>query len=489
VIRNLFDPSKKWVSPTPQKNGKYYGLFDKMSPDEKVGATPSEKGKNGGLNVQATPSRKNGTSNIQATPSRKIGNVNWDELPFASTHKHSRTPTSSAKRHMLNKYISVTTPSKPRDGNGPDAARTPSSSVSKIHFPTPSYLKRDGGRVIGGGEEFLSPPTVRGPRKPLGRGLSSILADLRQMHDDAQDEELEDLREVENEMEGGTSTTSKPKPKSNPKKIAPTASKIDPKPRAEVEEEIQVEDSQTNHLLSGFDDESKFDSDPETLNRDGNEKLGRDGQPLRIYKKKGQKRTTRRTKIRPTRPGKAIPHDVGRRLASESPEPEGSPLRDMMANDYDHDNDEVLDTQNRGIMTYDDEQTDEERDDELPNEIPPDIEESSGIIPFDSTLKQKLNANDYDELGAEEEDEDSGSDYTASSGGTRYRKLDQSEHLARVAMRKQAIKEGKSVGAKVRKGVRKVGAVVGMNFRKLKLRGKGAKAGGGGGKGRFGRRR
>jgi hypothetical protein len=101
------------------------------------------------------------------------------------------------------------------------------------------------------------------PRKPLVRGLSSILAGLRKMEDDAIEEELDVLRDIE----GGARE----------------------RPAQQVSK-VTIEDSKVN-LLSGFDDEALLDSEPEA---ESQPPIGRDGQALKSWKKKGQKRTTRR---------------------------------------------------------------------------------------------------------------------------------------------------------------------------------------------------
>jgi DNA replication regulator SLD2 len=66
-------------------------------------------------------------------------------------------------------------------------------------------------------------------------------------------------------------------------------------------EAVEVPDSQVGMpLLGGFDDEGMYDSPVEG-------EKGRDGQPLRVFKKKGQKRTTRKVNIRPTRSKRPAP--------------------------------------------------------------------------------------------------------------------------------------------------------------------------------------
>jgi DNA replication regulator SLD2 len=359
VIRNLFTPSKKTVlGPTPQKDGQVLGLFDLLQED----GTPT-KGDNVNSASLQVP--------IQATP-RKAKTE--DGL------KHSRTP--SAKRSLLHPFA---TPLKNRNSNG-QGERTP-SSVCKLHFSTPSFLRRDSQRnqlppvnENADGLE-LSPQMVRMPRKPLVRGLSSILAGLRKVEEEVADEDLDALHEMENEAAGIPNKA----PAKAPTAIAP------PK-------DIQVEDSQPRLPLGGFDDEAMFDSEPE-------EPKGRDGQPLKVYKKKGQKRTTRRVKMKPVR---------------------SKPSQPSIPN------------------------ADEESEDELGDAIPETQAVDEGP--------------EFDE--ARNFDSDSQSEYTASEGGTRYKRADQSKK------RKVMGRDGK-----IRTGVSKVTALANQNFKRLKLRNSGAKGG------------
>lgn len=184
------------------------------------------------------------------------------------------------------------------------------------------------------------------PRKPFsiakGRGLSSIVASLRKMEEEKLDEELDMLREMEAMEQGGDMG---PPP---PKKTATSITQQQPEKKmgtypgaAEEEEEthgnfeedeaalIEVEASflespsskrkkerkqqqQQPVLLSGFDDENVYDSqDDDEMSKEG---LDRNGQPLRVFKKKGQKRTTRKVNMRPTRtkrPSKPVEDEDG----------------------------------------------------------------------------------------------------------------------------------------------------------------------------------
>lgn len=215
---------------------------------------------------------------------------------------------SSAKRNLLDSFM---TPLKKRRHDGstttPDRAggigKTPRSSVSKQQFATPAFLRRAPLPSLdetgeGGGGVTSPRRALRLPRKPLLRGLSSVVAGLRRLEEEALDDELDALRELENEER---------RPNPNPKQQQ--AEKTD---RQHVSEEsagaaVEVEDIQVESqlqrqqqerkpvLLGGFDDEALYDSPVE------GEQMGRDGQPLRVFKKKGQKRTTRRVNMRPTR--------------------------------------------------------------------------------------------------------------------------------------------------------------------------------------------
>jgi DNA replication regulator SLD2 len=378
LIRNLFTPSKKILGPTPQKDGQVLGLFDLLEQNG-TGNSPSNMENDGKV---PKPS-------VLATP----GKPKTDQFV---TVKHSRTPASASKRFMLDAFA---TPLKNRDPSS-QGGNTP-SSVSKLHFSTPSFLRRDSHRtklpVLNENEEnlFLSPEMVRVPRKPLVRGLSSMLAGLRKMEDEAADEDLEALREMEMEMEGG----GKPAPKPKPTTVPPI---------------VLVQDSQPGFPLGGFDDEAQFDSEPEESK---NPTLGRDGQPLKAYKKKGQKRTTRKVNMKPTRSKpqampEAIPEDSDDELAGNG--------------------EAVPETQ---------------------------IDKTTGFV------------------DARNFDSDSQSEYTASEGGTRYRRPNQAKKS------KSANKDGK-----IKTAARKVNAMAHQNFKRLKLRNSGAK-GGPGHNSRFRRKR
>lgn len=109
--------------------------------------------------------------------------------------------------------------------------------------------------------------------KPVMRVLSALVKGLREMEDAKLDDEMEMLRE----MEGAGQEQKQSLIKNAPK--------------------VCVKDSQAPDMPLGPDGQGESeDDDVNALKADG---MDRNGKPLKIWKKKGQKRTTRRVKIRP----------------------------------------------------------------------------------------------------------------------------------------------------------------------------------------------
>ncbi|KAL7820832.1 DNA replication/checkpoint protein [Trichoderma gracile] len=251
VSRKLFSPTPiTAIGPTPQRDGKVLGLFDLLV--EREFKSPL-KGASRPAGVHATPSKR--ASSLSEDAAANLG----------------RTPSSASKRKLFS------TPMKKRDGQ--NAAGTP-SSVSKLQFDTPAFLKRHSLPTLDENTTFDAPP-LRLPRKPLVRGLSEIVASLRKVEEEQLDDDLEALRELEAEAEAASG---------GPPPQPPVKAR-----NAEPKQDILEPDSQAKQLpLGGFDDEGMYDSPTE-------EAVDRDGRPMRIFKKKGQKRTTRRVNMRPVR--------------------------------------------------------------------------------------------------------------------------------------------------------------------------------------------
>ncbi|KAI9787029.1 MAG: regulatory particle non-ATPase [Candelina submexicana] len=253
--RKSSTPSRKctFIGPTPQKDGLVLGLFDLLSEQ-----TPSKNERRktlGGVSLNAQMN----------TPSKSLAAKELD-VEVSGGGRRSRTPVSTGKRFLLDGFA---TPMKRKRLDG-DGRATP-SSVSKLHFSTPAFLRRDSQRLNAVDEEGNSPPVMRLPRKPPIRGLSSMLAGLRKMEDEKLDEDMDLLREME--MGGAGSSAKVP--------------------------QVLVGDSQAIVVpgVDGFESVGSRSEDED----EKKEGLGRDGKPLKVWKKKGQKRTTRRVIMRPVR--------------------------------------------------------------------------------------------------------------------------------------------------------------------------------------------
>ena len=112
--------------------------------------------------------------------------------------------------------------------------------------------------------------------KPVGRGLSALVKGLRALEEEKLDEDLDLLRELEVEQDGYQNAS---------------VSRNPPLPK------VLVEDSQAPEMPLGPDRGLETDTeDEDALEEEGK---GRDGKPLKVWKKKGQKRSTRRVTMRP----------------------------------------------------------------------------------------------------------------------------------------------------------------------------------------------
>ncbi|KAI4121524.1 MAG: hypothetical protein LQ338_006321 [Usnochroma carphineum] len=263
---------RKSIGPTPQRNGRVLGLFDLLTPSSTF-RTPSRR-----QTLAPLP------TNLVATPSRADSKNNDDRQakPGSSVKRRSKSPPSASKRTYPASSLTPSTRRIVDAGNTPEAA----GSVSKLRFDdTPAFLRRDSQRFsqgqnheaedeYGNGTPSWILGAMRGMRpKPAGRGLSALVKGLREMEEAKLDEELDMLRE----MEGEEGTTAKSQIKDSPK--------------------ICVEDSQIPDMPLGPDGHGGSESDDlEALEAEGKD---RNGKPLKLWKKKGQKRTTRRVTIKP----------------------------------------------------------------------------------------------------------------------------------------------------------------------------------------------
>ncbi|KAL5596761.1 hypothetical protein BROUX41_006555 [Berkeleyomyces rouxiae] len=303
------------IGPTPQRDGRVLGLFDLMSDTE-----------------HKSPS-KVGFADVSTPQKRKLDDTDDDSI-----FSRGRTPMSASKRQMLDSFL---TPTK-RSGAGPgDAIRATPKSISK-DFSTPSFLKRRTAPVIFDEEVGLTSPSrpTRLGRPQFTKGLSSLVASLRRVEEEAFEDDEEAMREMEaGEFEDLPSRPVHPSPPKFQRKplqtlttSIPGSEEPDQDGSADYEPSVSTVISESVpglRLLSGFDDAGMYDTD-----EDESQAMDR-GRPMRQFKKRQPKRTTRRVKIRPTlyqrpsnaagEPGdaEAIPETQPRDAALDAPGSDG----------------------------------------------------------------------------------------------------------------------------------------------------------------------
>ncbi|KAM7186981.1 DNA replication/checkpoint protein [Naviculisporaceae sp. PSN 640] len=460
LSRKLFSPALPTsIGPTPQRDGKVLGLFDLLSATPSSSAGDDARTNLNARRVDATPSKRNGSADAL---------VNDETLTTPSADRLNRTPSSTRHNKMLlDELPGFTTPLHKRDRNSqPNKTPSSRSGSGKLHFATPAFLRRTTAPLPAldeNGEWKIEP--IKLPRKPLVRGLSNMVASLRKLEEEALDEELEAMREME-EMEGGVfahAPSRKPKHTNTTKPTTgagqPGKGGSDTAGATAVSEgnnttengesgaQTQTQQQQRPErpvLLGGFDDEDLFDSqDEEQLDR---------GQPLRVFKKKGQKRTTRRVNIRPIRfKGPSAPtgeDDDSDGVGGNEVVPETQFDSTKLADGQEGDDALLQDgPDSEGGSDFEHDNDDHDYDDD----------------DVDETKKKKTNKKDTKTTG------------TAKS--TAMAKKEKQEND----------KDGNGEGI-IRKGIRKVKATAHANFKRLKLKNNGAK-GGPGHNSRFRRRR
>lgn len=256
TFRRLFSPSthrqaqpdpsplKPAIGPTPQRDGKTLGLFDLLSESGGSNATPSAKKHKDVLAAGfQTPSKPKKFEPIAEAPEEE-----------EETSRMSRTPASSTKQfYLANLFATPTTMRyaamvEAEDENAaPDNLARNSATVGSPEpnpSETPSFLRRSTtGRypppAANHDTSGLSPIASRKPRQFAGRGLSHIVQGLRAMEEERMDDDWDVLREIEEEQEAAS---------------------------------FQIPESQPTQ------------------------------ENYRPYKKKGQKRTTRKVNMRPVAP-------------------------------------------------------------------------------------------------------------------------------------------------------------------------------------------
>lgn len=224
TFRRLFSPSthrenlpapsplKAAIGPTPQRDGKALGLFDMLSESGGSAPTPSAKKQQSTLAAGfRTPSKRKTIATIpEAT---EEGEEDEEE----ESSRLSRTPASSTKQfYLANLFATPTTMRYAAMVEAEDeqeaAAQAPPEQQAGADetqrsnpSETPSFLRRsNSGRYPPPTRSEglgLSPIASRKPRQFAGRGLSHLVKGLREMEEERMDEDMDMLREIEAEQE------------------------------------------------------------------------------------------------------------------------------------------------------------------------------------------------------------------------------------------------------------------------------------------------
>ncbi|KAK4131069.1 hypothetical protein BT67DRAFT_458298 [Trichocladium antarcticum] len=484
--RTLFTPAAAVptsISPTPQRDGRVLGIFDLLgrTPSRSTALSTALPGRS--IPVSATTPSRRRTTDPAAPPAISIS-ITTTTTPTTARFTSTSTSTPQSKPRS-------SVPLYERPGNSAAPFRTPSTNrVARLRLTpqsgskTPSFLRRrttssavattatittaaaaaaaaaaangglsrvdeqgddeaddgdeDGGGD-GGGAAWKRIGPLRLPRTLAlgGRGLSSVVAGLRRMEDEEFGEEEEAMREMEMEMEmemeGGAGGGGGPVRAGTEGGLVEVGdSQVGPGPARGLAMD-EADETTPIGLLSGFDNEGRDDHlDQEKP----------PAQPLRIFKKRGQKRSTRLVNMRPTRS-----------------------RRPVQAGEEDADAD------------------DDDDDDDLVPETQFDPSATSGPRPDgdDALLSEDAGA-DSDGYGSGSDDDDD-DDNTKDKAKTKAKK----KTTAKTKTKTDGKDANKSEGV-VKRAVRKVKATAHANFKRLKLKNNGAK-GGPGHNSRFRRRR
>jgi hypothetical protein len=238
-------PKPLMLGPTPQKNGIFVGIFDQLSTQ-----TPqSERTALTEVNI-----------NVPATPSKT-------SPPDYERSKFTRTPMSEGRRFLLDQFI---TPRK-RKRQHEEQERTPSSIAKR--FMTPAFFKQYAEPLEAVAEEEMPmPKDLPGKRPPFLKTLSSMIKELRHAEQDRLDDDLQLLNELEADQ------TYKSVQADNPSK----PSCIVVENRGDLDKDGFIE--------------SDVQADLQEVNEAEAAEAQKSGMFRKLWKKKGQKRQTRRVK-------------------------------------------------------------------------------------------------------------------------------------------------------------------------------------------------
>ncbi|RAQ44509.1 DNA replication regulator sld2 [Aspergillus flavus] len=214
ALRRLFSPSthqqsssplKTAIGPTPQRDGKALGLFDLLS-------------ESGGSTATPTAARLASVRGAAAqTPSKRktLDTIAEEEEEEEDGPRGDRTPASASKSYMLSALFATPTTwryATMMDNRNDAIRREPSPQPSANdagqgapESETPAFLRRSNSARYAASNpngEGLSPINVRKRPRFVGKGLSALVQGLRDMEEEHLDNELDVLREIEAEQAG-----------------------------------------------------------------------------------------------------------------------------------------------------------------------------------------------------------------------------------------------------------------------------------------------
>ncbi|KAL5359765.1 DNA replication/checkpoint protein [Aspergillus floccosus] len=217
TLRRLFSPSthqqtssplKTAIGPTPQRDGKALGLFDLLSESGGSTATPSA---NRLATVRGAAAQ---TPSKRRTAMDTIAEEDEEEDEDQDSPRMERTPLSSGKKFMLSTLFATPTTwrfatmmEKENDAVSAEGEQANVDAVAPepVESETPSFLRRSNSGRYGAGAPNgnaggLSPIAVRKPPQFVGKGLSALVQGLRDMEEERMEDDMDVLREIEAEQ-------------------------------------------------------------------------------------------------------------------------------------------------------------------------------------------------------------------------------------------------------------------------------------------------
>jgi DNA replication regulator SLD2 len=318
-VRKFLASDQKIIGPTPQKDGLVLGLFDSFSVKRSTGkaklhtlqATPSKS-------LLFSPSVKKDPALFLSPSANKISSL---LTPLKRKREDAEGGTPFKTPDFLKRSFSLHTKSKP--------------SNRALTEEVDANLKDDNDVD----DHFFSPQVA--PHKRLaGRRFSAIFAGLKKIEEDRMDEELDMLREAEEEE---FRAMSKPKPK-NVEVVPETQVIAEPIEEQEIDLSLEAEGHKEPEsappMFEPFDPNAlEIPSSPVSSDSEPDGNTRRMGPQRKSWKKKGQKRTTKRVNM------KAIPRaapstSASSKLALAGRDP-GDGIFDIPASDDVNEEDEL----------------------------------------------------------------------------------------------------------------------------------------------------